>query len=169
MASQILLMISRNDILDVAGGAQHKELFRLLAWLTRHGFHLLATAPMPDQGGSRDKDRWLKGGGDASLVGPESIRSRIDEAGGTLDGVYYVPHSFFAQNRNRAASLKDMMQRYAVAPESSYLLSSRKKWVEAALELDIQATWLEESDNLIAELGRLRVRAERTQPRSAAG
>ena len=158
MASQILLMISRADILEVAEGPEQKDLFRLLAWLTRHGFHLLATAPMPDQVDS--KERWLKGGGDASLVGPDSIRSRIDEAGGTLDGVYYVPHSFFSQNRNRTNSLMDMMQRYSVQPASSYLLSSSKKWVEAAQALEIRATYLGGDVSLIAELKSLRERAE---------
>lgn len=154
MASQALLMISRNDILEVAEGPEQKELFRLLAWLTRHGFHLLATAPMPDHVDSRE--RWLKGGGDASLVGPESIRSRIDEAGGTLDGVYYVPRSLLTQHRNRIESLQDMMQRYAVSPEHCYLLSSSKKWVEAALELNIRATFLDEMGQIIEELTRLR-------------
>lgn len=150
MASQLLLMISRNDILEVAEGPDHKELFRLLAWLTRHGFHLLATAPMPDHGDSRE--RWLKGGGDFSLVGPESIRSKIDEAGGTLDGVYYVPRSLLTQHRNRIDSLEDMMQRYGVAPDYSYLVSSSKKWVEAALELDVRAKYLDDSSQLIPEL-----------------
>lgn len=167
MASQILLLISRNDILEVAEGPEQKELFRLLAWLTRHGFHLLATAPMPDHVDS--KDRWLKGGGDASLVGPQSIRSRIDEAGGTLDGVYYVPHSFFSQNRNRIASLEDMMQRYAVDPKATFVLSSSRKWIEAALELDIQATWLESAEQLITELNKLREGAEAARARSAEG
>lgn len=154
MASQLLLMISRNDILEVSQGPDQKELFRLLAWLTRRGFHLLATAAMPDPGNSRE--RWLKGGGDASLVGPESIRSRIDEAGGTLDGVYYVPRSFLTQHRNRINSLKDMMQRYSVAPQSSYLLSSSKKWVDAALELEVRAKFLDESAQLIPELTKLK-------------
>ena len=158
MSSQTLLMISRNDILDVAEGPNQKELFRLLAWLTRHGFHLLATAPMPDHGDSRE--RWLKGGGDASLVGPESIRSRIDEAGGTLDGVYYVPRSLLTQNRNRVESLRDMMQRYAVSPDSTYLLSSSKKWVDAALGLEIRATYLDEPAQLIAELIELKENAQ---------
>ena len=158
MSSQILLMISRNDILEVAEGPRQKELFRLLAWLTRHGFHLLATASMPDHGDSRE--RWLKGGGDASLVGPESIRSRIDEAGGTLDGVYYVPRSLLTQNRNRVESLRDMMQRYAVSPESTYLLSSSKKWVDAALGLEIRATYLNDAAQLIAELIQLKDDAE---------
>ena len=159
MASQVLLMISRNDILEVAEGSGQKELFRLLAWLTRHRFHLLATAPMPDH--SDSKERWLKGGGDASLVGPESIRSRIDEAGGTLDGVYYVPRSLLTQHRNRIESLQDMMQRYDVSPERCYLLSSSKKWVEAALELDIRATFLDDEGQLLSELADLKELAEK--------
>ena len=154
MSTQTLLMISRNDILAVADGPDAKELFRLLAWLTRHGFHLLTTAPMPDHGDSRE--RWLKGGGDASLVGPESIRSRIDEAGGTLDGVYYVPRSLLTQNRNRLNSLRDMLQRYVTSSQSTYLISSSRKWAEAALELDIRAICLDESSQLIAELAALK-------------
>lgn len=154
MASQLLLLISRNDILEVAEGPNQKELFRLLAWLTRHGFHLLATAAMPNHGDS--KERWLKGGGDASLVGPESIRSRIDEAGGTLDGVYFVPRSLLTQHRNRIQSLRDMMQRYSVAPDRTYLLSSSRKWAEAALELEVRATCLEDSAQLIPELRELK-------------
>ena len=158
MATQALLLISRKDILEVAEGPDQKELFRLLAWLTRHGFHLLATAAMPDPGDSRE--RWLKGGGDASLVGPESIRSRIDEAGGTLDGVYFVPRSLLMQHRNRIHSLRDMMQRYAVEPGATYLYSSSRKWAEAALELDIQATCLNDSSQLIRNLSDLRRAAE---------
>lgn len=162
MASQALLMISRNDILEVAEGPEQKELFRLLAWLTRHGIHLLATAPMPDHSDSRE--RWLKGGGDASLVGPESIRSRIDESGGTLDGVYYVPRSLLTQHRNRIESLQDMMQRYAVSSQGCYLLSSSKKWVEAALELDIRATFLNDNAQLLSELAKLKALREKAPP-----
>lgn len=158
MATQTLLLISRKDILEVAAGPEAKELFRLLAWLTRHGFHLLATAAMPDTGDSRE--RWLKGGGDASLVGQESIRSRINEAGGTLDGVYYVPRSILMQHRNRINSLRDMMQRYSVKPSATYLYSSSKKWAEAASELEIQATCLDDSSQLIKSLSDLRSAAE---------
>ncbi len=158
MTTQALLLVSRKDILEVGGGPQQKELFRLLAWLTRHGFHLLATAPMPDHGNSRES--WLKGGGDASLVGPESIRSRINEAGGTLDGVYYVPRSLLMQHRNRVSSLRDMMQRYSVDPSATYLFSSSRKWVEAAQGLDIRAACLDDSTQLIARLAELRKSAE---------
>lgn len=158
-SQQRLLMISRNDILEVAESPGQKELFRLIAWLTRHGYHLLATAAMPDHGNSRES--WLKGGGDASLVGPESIRSRIDEAGGTLDGVYYVPRSLLTQHRNRIESLRDMMQRYSVSPASTYLFSSSKKWADAALELDIQATFLDKAERLLPELERLKAKSQK--------
>ena len=154
MSSQSLLLISRDDIIRDAQAEDSRKLLRLLAWLTRHGFHLLATASMPDP--SNSKDRWLKEGGDASLFGQDSIRSRIDEAGGTLDGVYYVPRSFISQNRNRINSLRDMMQRYATSPESTYLYSSSKKWAQAAGRLEIHATWLQEPGQLIKELKRLK-------------
>ncbi|HKJ16587.1 MAG TPA: hypothetical protein VJ984_04495 [Xanthomonadales bacterium] len=157
MSEQTLLMISRDDILAVADGPQSKDLFRLLAWLTRNDFHLLATATMPDHSNSRE--RWLKGGGDADLFGPDSIRSRIDEAGGTLDGVYYVPRSLLSQNKNRINSLGDMMQRYKASPNTCYLFSSSRKWAQAALQLGIQATALDKSRQLIAELTALKEKA----------
>jgi len=154
MLTQKLLMISRNDILEVAQGAEGTSLFRLLAWLTRHGFHLLATAPMPDHHDSREQ--WLKGGGDASLVGPDSIRSRIDEAGGTLDGVFYVPKSLIAQRKNRLHALNDVLKRYKVKPESAWLFSSSRKWAEAAIELDIRATALSQPSELLERLQALK-------------
>lgn len=157
MSAQVLLLISRNDILEVSEGPDSKKLFRLLAWLTRHGYHLLATAAMPDPSNSRE--RWLKGGGDPSLFGPGSIRSKINEAGGTLDGVYYVPRSFITQNRNRIKSLDDMMRRYSTSPRETYLLSSSRKWAEAASQLEINATYLEEPRQLIDELTKIRQNA----------
>lgn len=154
MSVQNLLLISRNDILAVAEGDDSKTLFRLLSWLTRRGYHLLATAAMPDHSNSRE--RWLKGGGDADLFGPDSIRSQIDEAGGTLDGVYYVPRSFFSQNKNRINALNDMMQRYNASPDTTYLFSSSKKWAETAQKLGIRATCLEKTRQLVEMLGELR-------------
>lgn len=154
MSAQALLLISRNDILEVSEGPESKKLFRLLAWLTRHGFHLMATAAMPDPSNSRE--RWLKGGGDPSLFGQGSIRSKLDEAGGTLDGVYYVPRSFISQNRNRIKSLDDMMKRYAASPQITYLYSSSRKWAQAAEQLDIHSTCLDKPRQLIKELGKLK-------------
>ena len=150
MGAQALLLISRNDLLEVSESPESKKLFRHLAWLTRHGFHLMATAAMPDPSNSRE--RWLKSGGDPSLFGRESIRSKLDEAGGTLDGVYYVPRSFITQNRNRVKSLDDMMARYAVSPKMTYLYSSSKNWAKVARQLNIRSTYLDKPKQLIDEL-----------------
>jgi len=133
---QRLLMISRDDILATGAGAQGERLFRTLARLTRAGYQLLATAPQPDD--------WSRehGGPDDALLGPDSIRKRLADAGGILDGVYYVPRSLFTQRRNREAALTDIMQRYGIEPGNCHLFSSSRKFVEAASSLGINATTL---------------------------
>jgi hypothetical protein len=136
MAEQRLLMISRDDILRLGVGKQGEVLFRTLARLTRAGFQLLATAPQPDDW-SRDH-----GGPDDALLGPDSIRKRLADAGGILDGVYYVPRSLFTQKRNREAALADIMKRYGIAPSNCHLFSSSRKFAEAAADLGIDATTL---------------------------
>jgi hypothetical protein len=133
---QRLLMISRDDILATGAGAQGERLFRTLARLTRAGYQLLATAPQPDD--------WTRehGGPDDALLGPDSIRKRLADAGGILDGVYYVPRSLFTQRRNREAALTDIMQRYGIEARNCHLFSSSRKFVEAASSLGINATTL---------------------------
>jgi len=142
-------MISRDDILALGTGRQGDRLFRLLARLTRLGFQFLATAPQPDDW-SRDH-----GGPDDALLGPESIRRRLGDAGGTMDGVYYVPRSLFTQRRNREEALRDIMTRYAIAPGRCLLFSSSRKFVEAAASLGIAATALSADRPLMPELKRL--------------
>ena len=146
MPDQRLLMISRDDILEVGAAKQGDRLFRTLARLTRLGFQLLATAPQPDD--------WSRehGGPDDALLGPDSIRKRLADAGGAIDGIYYVPKSLFTQKRNREAALRDIMKRYAVEPRQCRLLSSSRKFVDAALELGIDATALTDSKQLMQEL-----------------
>jgi hypothetical protein len=139
-------MISRDDIQQVGAGKQGDRLFRTLARLTRLGLQLLATAPQPDDW-SRDH-----GGPDDALLGPESIRKRLSDAGGTIDGIYYVPKSLFTQKRNRDAALLDIMQRYAIEPAHCYLFSSSRKFVDAAVGLGIKATALGDSKQLMQEL-----------------
>jgi hypothetical protein len=139
-------MISRDDILQVGAGKQGDRLFRTLARLTRLGFQLLATAPQPDDW-SRDH-----GGPDDALLGPESIRKRLSDAGGTIDGIYYVPKSLFTQKRNRDAALLDIMRRYAIEPSHCYLFSSSRKFVDAAIGLGIKGTALGNSKQLMQEL-----------------
>jgi len=113
MAEQRLLMISRDDILRLGAGEQGDRFYRMLARLTRSGFQLLATAPQPDDW-SRDH-----GGPDDALLGPDSIRKRLADAGGILDGIYYVPRSLFTQRRNREQALQDILERYAIRPVTS--------------------------------------------------
>ena len=143
MAEQRLLMISRDDILSVGAGEQGETLFRVLARLTRAGFQLLATAPQPDDW-SRDH-----GGPDDALLGPDSIRKRLSDAGGVLDGVYYVPRSLFTQKRNREAALSDIMKRYGIAPSHCHLFSSSRKFAEAAADLGIDAVALGDDRQLM--------------------
>lgn len=149
MAEQRLLMISRDDILRVGAGKHSERLFRTLARLTRMGFQLLATAPQPDDW-SRDH-----GGPDDALLGPESIRKRLGDAGGVLDGVYYVPRSLFTQRRNRESALNDIMTRYGIAPEQCHLFSSSSKFVEVAAGLGVQATVLDGDKQLMQGLKQL--------------
>ena len=136
MAETRLLLISRDDILRVADGTHGERLFRTLARLTRSGYQLLATASQPDD--------WSRshGGPDDALLGQGSIRNRLADAGGNLDGVYYVPRSLFTQKRNREAALADIMARYGVGPSHCYLFSSSRKFVDAAADLGINATAL---------------------------
>ena len=146
MPEQRLLMISRDDILRAADGDMGGPLYRTLARLTRLGFQLLATASQPDD--------WTRahGGPDDALLGPQSIRKRLADAGGQMDGIYYVPRSLFTQKRNREQALRDIMKRYAIAAGHCHLFSSSGKFVEAAAELGIHAAPLEQDQQLIQEL-----------------
>jgi hypothetical protein len=146
MAEPRLLMISRDDILQGAEGEDGELLFRTMARLTRMGFHLLATAPQPDD--------WSRshGGPDDALLGPQSIRKRLTDFGGFIDGIYYVPRSLFTQKRNREQALKDIMKRYAIDADRCYLFSASTKFVEVAAELGIHATELGQDQQLIQEL-----------------
>jgi len=149
MAEQRLLMISRDDILGTGAGKQGERLYRTLGRLTRAGFQLLATAPQPED--------WSRthGGPDDALLGPESIRSRLTAAGGVLDGIYYVPRSLFTQKRNREAALADIMKRYGIGPADCHLLSSSRKFVEAAAAMGMHAAVLSDEKHLLQKLRQL--------------
>lgn len=145
MKKQRLLLISRDDIVDVLDGKHDTRLFRILARFTHQGYHLLATAPQPD--------RWSSSGGpDDTLLGSGSIRERLADAGGVLDGVYYVQRSLLTQKRNRIQALQDILQRYAASPDHCHLFSSSKKFVQVARELGIHATHLNRERTLSSEL-----------------
>lgn len=141
-----LLMISRNDILGEIERGHADMLFRRLATLTRQGIHLLVTAPQPEQ--------WTgeHGSPDDALLGPDSIRRRLTDAGGKLDGVYYVRRSLLTQRRNREDALRDILRRYGTAPEQCTLLSSRRKFMEVAVELGIHGLLLDRNRSLLQAL-----------------
>ncbi len=146
MIDSNLLLISRDDIIQASEEKNGSKIFQLLASLTRRNFHLLATAPQPDRFVS------AHGGPDDALLGPNSIRKRLSDAGGALDGVYYVPRSLLTQKRNREQALKDMLQRYSSLPANCYLFSSSRKFVDAAVELGISGIHLNKQNSLMSEL-----------------
>jgi len=144
-----LLLISRDAILEAMEGKSGEKVLRLLTTLTRLGLHLLVTAPQPT--------KWTgeHGNPDADLLGPNSIRKRLASTGGTLDGVYYVRRSMLTQKRVREEALQDILNRYSVPAGETVLLSSSRNFVKAALELGLRATFLNNRNELVLELGKL--------------
>lgn len=149
MQDRRLLLISRDDILNATQDSNDTRLFRVLARLTRSGYHLLATAPQPEYWS------FSHGGPDDALLGPDSIRKRLADAGGTLDGVYYVPRSLLTQKRNRLQALDDILRRYSVGADQCHLLSSQKNFVRVASSLGIMVTLLSNKTRLMKALKKL--------------
>jgi len=155
MTDSHLLLISRDDILRAIQQDQADPLFRQLAALTRHGHHLLATASQPDQWDGEH------GSPDDALLGPESIRKRLSDAGGTLDGVYYVRRSLLTQKRIRHDALNDILNRYGVTADACSLFSSNRKFIQAAREIGIHVKQLSrKAESLLDALDNLAEQAE---------
>lgn len=150
LSERELLLIGRDDILTVmnddANSAEAARVFRLLATLTRQGYHLLATAQQPEQ--------WTgaHGSPDDALFGSDSIRKRLTDAGGKLDGVYYLRRSLLTQQRNREDALQDILRRYGVRSDNCILISSQKKLLATARQLGFQTTQLGRDCSLLAAL-----------------
>lgn len=126
-----LLILSRDVLLRAEASAASSALFRALANLTRKGHHLLLTAPEPD--------KWFptRGSVDNVLTAQSRLQAAIQECGGDLDGVYYVPRSLFTQDRNRRGALEDIMRRFGVKPENTFLVSNSAPFLKAAESLGI--------------------------------
>jgi len=148
-----LILVSRDDLVGLMNEEAADKTFRVLAAFTRQGFHLLAIAPQPEE--------WTgeHGTPDDALLGPNSIRKRLSDAGGTLDGVYYVRRSLLTQKRNREDALHDILQRYACSPDQILLLSSKRNVVKVARKLGLRATLLDHDHLLPDELSTLADRA----------
>lgn len=144
-----LLLVSRDDILAMMKEGEATSIdrvFRLLASLTRQGYHLLVTAPQPEE--------WTgeHGSPDDALFGPESIRKKLSDAGGKLDGVYYVRRSLLTQRRNREDALQDILARYGVAAQNCLLISSHRKFLAAARGLEFRTNRLSRENTLLDAL-----------------
>jgi hypothetical protein len=125
-----LLVISRDTLLDVPDSIS-KKVFRALAALSRSGRHLLISAPEPD--------RWVptRGNVDNALNQQQQLMGRINDAGGSIEGVYYVPRSLLTQDRNREGALSDILKRFSVSPDEAALLSSSTPFINAAKRLGL--------------------------------
>lgn len=149
MANVRLLVISRDDLLAAMESDSSGKVLRLLAALTRQGYHLLAAAPQPTQWDGEH------GNPDDALLGPNSIRKRLAAMGGVLDGVYYVRRSMLTKKRNREDALLEIMQRYSTRPEHIVLFSSKRNFAKAARKMGFQTTLLGTEKGLATELDRL--------------
>ena len=136
---QKLLLISRDTLLEALNGSNgdpkspaSEQLFRALAGLSRHGYHLLLTAPEPD--------RWspTRGNVDDALNSQSTLMENARAAGGEFDGIYYVPRSLLTQDRNREGALRDILKRYSLEPQAATLMSSSKPFVKAADRVGIK-------------------------------
>jgi len=149
MQNTRLLVISRSDILAAMESDSSQHVLRLLAALTRQGYHLLAAAPQPTQWDGEH------GNPDEALLGPNSIRKHLSALGGILDGVYYVRRSMLTKKRNREDALLDILQRYSARPEHVAFFSSKRSFARAAQELGMQSTRLSADHDLATGLARL--------------
>lgn len=149
MARHPLLIIGRRDALGLADGPDGAAVFRKLAQLTRHGFRLVSTASLTND--------WSKNEAvsSRSQPRPRGLRQLIEEAGGALDAVYYVPHSLLTQKTRRDQALRDILERFAVAPDDCYLFSSSRKFVAVAESLGIRAEAITEARPLAVLLDEL--------------
>ena len=135
-----LLIVSCKVLLTAEQSPNGPAIFRQLARRTREGAHLLLTAAEPDQ--------WFptRGTQDSVLGTQGRLQERLQEVGGDLDGIYYVPRSMFTQDRKRAAALEDILKRYGSEPANAALYSTSRAFLKAAERLGIRTITLDEGE-----------------------
>lgn len=150
MNRQPLLLISRRDLLNSTAGPEGDQLVRTLASLTRKGFHFVATASQPDE--------WSKSKAVSkrSRPGPKRIRDRLAEAGGILDGVYYIPQSLLTQRTRREEALKDLLERFGTLASDCFLVSSNRNFIKTAKGLGINTRKIKDKQDINSLLIQLR-------------
>ncbi len=126
-----LLIISRDTLLDALKDASSKKIFRTMARISRRGTHILLSAPEPE--------RWVptRGNVDNALNQQNELMKLANEAGGGIEGVYYVPRSLLTQDRNRKGALTDILKRYSVPAKNAVLISSSSPFIKAARRMGI--------------------------------
>ncbi len=126
-----LLIISRDTLLDVLNEPASAKIFRSMAGLSRRGLHVLLSAAEPD--------RWVptRGNVDSALNSQKILMEKANEAGGGIEGVYYVPRSLLTQDRNREGAIQDILKRYSVQAEETILISSNSPFIKAAIRSGI--------------------------------
>jgi len=150
MNHQPLLLISRKDLLDATSGQEGDRVVRTLASLTRKGFHFVATASQPNE--------WSKSKAVSkrSRPGPKRIRDRLAEAGGILDGVYYIPQSLLTQRTRREEALKDILERFGTIASDCFLVSSNRNFIKSAKGLGINTRKITDEQDMDSLLVGLR-------------
>ena len=151
MNRQPLLLISRRDLLNATAGEDGDRVVRTLSSLTRRGFHFVATASQPNE--------WSKNKAVSkrSRPGPKRIRDRLAEAGGILDGVYYIPQSLLTQRTRREEALKDLLERFGTLASDCFLISSNRNFIKSAKSLGINTKKIKDKknlDSLLKQLGK---------------
>lgn len=141
-----MLLVSRRDLLHAADGIEGERLVRALATLTRQGFHFVATASQPDEWSRR------KAESKRSQRGPRQLRARLAEAGGVMDGVYYIPHSLLTQRARREEAIHDLLERFGTEAAHCYLVSSNRKFLGTANELGVNTREVNENNALCDQL-----------------
>lgn len=142
MNRQPLLLVSRRDFIEASDGPEGDFVIRTVAELTRTGFHFVATASQPDE--------WSRNNAVSkrSRPGPKKIRDRLADAGGILDGVYYIPQSLLTQQTRREEALTDLLDRFATMAVDCYLASSNRKLISAASKLGINTLKISQKQSL---------------------
>ena len=146
MSPHPLLLVSRRDLLDACNGPGGERLVSQLAGLTRRGYRLVTMASQPDE--------WSRSKAESKRCKPPSqrIRDRIAEAGGVLNGIYYIPQSFLTQKTRREEALKDLLSRFSTESGDCYLVSSSRSFLAVAHKLGIRDIRLDENTDLSAAL-----------------
>ncbi len=141
-----LLVISARVLLEAEHSPRANEVFRRLANLSRTGTHLLLTEAEPDQ--------WFptRSSDDNVLSAQGRLQQRLQEMGGDLDGVYYVPRSVFTQDRNRLGALGDILVRYSTTADNTLLISSSKAFLKAAERISIGTHAIPKGDTGVESL-----------------